>query len=60
MEDRLAWIRQILENQETATDATDIVRNIKVDLFKDRSRLEREWKSMRKCAVNLKAIVDSR
>ncbi len=35
MEDRLAWIRQILENQETATDATDIVRNIKVDLSQE-------------------------
>jgi len=35
MEDRLAWIRQILENQETAADATDIVRSIKVDLSQE-------------------------
>ncbi len=35
MEDRLAWIRQILENQETAADATDIVQNIKVDLSQE-------------------------
>ena len=35
MEDRLAWIRQILESQETAADATDIVRSIKVDLSQE-------------------------
>ena len=35
MEDRLAWIRQILENQDTSTDATDIVRSIKVDLSQE-------------------------
>ena len=35
MEDRLAWIRQILDNQETAADATDIVRSIKVDLSQE-------------------------
>lgn len=35
MENRLAWIRQILDNQETAADATDIVRNIKVDLSQE-------------------------
>lgn len=32
MEDRLVWIRQMLENQSEAEDATDIVRNIKSDL----------------------------
>ncbi len=35
MEDRLAWIRQILESQDTSTDATDIVRSIKVDLSQE-------------------------
>ncbi len=35
LEDRLAWIRQILDNQETAADATDIVRSIKVDLSQE-------------------------
>lgn len=35
MENRLAWIRQILDNQETAEDVTDIVRNIKVDLSQE-------------------------
>jgi len=35
MEERLAWIRQILDNQETAADATDIVRSIKVDLSQE-------------------------
>ena len=32
MEKRLAWIRQMLENQKDNEDATDIVRNIKSDL----------------------------
>ena len=32
MEKRLAWIRQMLENQNESEDATDIVRNIKTDL----------------------------
>lgn len=35
MEDRLAWIRQILDNQETTSDATEIVRSIKVDLAEE-------------------------
>ena len=32
LEDRLAWIRQMLENQKDNEDATDIVRTIKSDL----------------------------
>lgn len=32
MEERLVWIRQMLENQNEKEDATDIVRNIKSDL----------------------------
>ena len=32
MEERLVWIRQMLENQKEIEDATDIVRNIKSDL----------------------------
>jgi len=35
LEDRLAWIRQILESQSTTEDATDIVRSIKVDLSQE-------------------------
>ncbi len=35
LEDRLAWIRQILDNQSTSSDATDIVRSIKVDLSQE-------------------------
>ena len=35
LEDRLAWIRQILESQNTSSDATDIVRSIKVDLSQE-------------------------
>ncbi|MBP3599791.1 MAG: bifunctional (p)ppGpp synthetase/guanosine-3',5'-bis(diphosphate) 3'-pyrophosphohydrolase [Clostridia bacterium] len=35
LEDRLAWIRQILDSQATAADATDIVRSIKVDLSQE-------------------------
>ena len=35
LEDRLAWIRQILESQNTSADATDIVRSIKVDLSQE-------------------------
>ncbi len=35
MEERLAWIRQILENQSNTSDATDIVRSIKVDLSQE-------------------------
>lgn len=35
MEERLAWIRQILESQDTATDPSEIVRSIKVDLSEE-------------------------
>ncbi|MBQ6825039.1 MAG: bifunctional (p)ppGpp synthetase/guanosine-3',5'-bis(diphosphate) 3'-pyrophosphohydrolase [Clostridia bacterium] len=35
MESRLAWIREILDSQNTSTDATDIVRSIKVDLSQE-------------------------
>ncbi len=35
MEERLAWIRQILESQAASTDTTDIVRSIKVDLSQE-------------------------
>ena len=35
LEDRLAWIRQILDSQSTTSDATDIVRSIKVDLSQE-------------------------
>lgn len=35
MEDRLAWIRQILESQDSTEDVTDIVRSIKVDLSQE-------------------------
>ncbi|HEX3038315.1 MAG TPA: bifunctional (p)ppGpp synthetase/guanosine-3',5'-bis(diphosphate) 3'-pyrophosphohydrolase [Oscillospiraceae bacterium] len=32
LDDRLAWIRQMLENQKDSVDATDLVRTIKSDL----------------------------
>ncbi len=35
MEDRLAWIRQIIDMQDTTNDATDIIRTIKVDLSQE-------------------------
>ena len=35
MEERLAWIRQILDSQAASTDATDLVRSIKVDLSQE-------------------------
>ncbi len=35
MEERLAWIRQILESQDTANDPSEIVRSIKVDLSEE-------------------------
>ena len=35
LEERLAWIRQILESQNTSNDETDIVRSIKVDLSQE-------------------------
>ncbi len=35
MEERLAWIRQILENQDTSGDASELVRSIKVDLSQE-------------------------
>ncbi len=35
MEERLAWIRQILESQDAANDPSEIVRSIKVDLSEE-------------------------
>ncbi len=35
MEDRLAWIRQILDSQANSTDVSDLVRSIKVDLSQE-------------------------
>lgn len=35
MEDRLAWIRQILDSQSATSDASDIIRSIKVDLSQE-------------------------
>ncbi len=35
MEQRIAWIRQMLENQKESNDATELVRNIKTDLSSD-------------------------
>ena len=35
MEDRLAWISQILDSQAASTDASDLVRSIKVDLSQE-------------------------
>ncbi len=35
MEEQLAWVRQILENQSTAGDSSEIISNIKVDLAQD-------------------------
>ncbi len=35
LEERLAWIRQILESQNATEDETDIVRSIKVDLSQE-------------------------
>ncbi len=35
MEERLAWIRQILESQDDAGDASELVRTIKVDLAEE-------------------------
>ncbi|MDD2362591.1 MAG: bifunctional (p)ppGpp synthetase/guanosine-3',5'-bis(diphosphate) 3'-pyrophosphohydrolase [Oscillospiraceae bacterium] len=35
MEERLAWIRQFIENQKDVDDAEDIVRSIKTDLSSD-------------------------
>ncbi len=35
MDERLAWIRQILESQDTASDPSEIVRSIKVDLSEE-------------------------
>ena len=34
-EDRLAWIRQIIDSQDTSNDETDILRTIKVDLSQE-------------------------
>lgn len=35
MEERLAWIRQIIDTQDTSNDATDLIRSIKVDLSQE-------------------------
>ena len=35
MEEQLSWVRQILENQSTAGDSSEIISNIKVDLAQD-------------------------
>jgi len=35
LDDRLAWIRQMLENQKDNVDATDLIRTIKSDLAPD-------------------------
>ena len=35
MEDRLEWIRQIIDSQDTSNDATEIIRTIKVDLSQE-------------------------
>ena len=35
MEDRLAWIRQILESQDAANDPGELVRSIKIDLSEE-------------------------
>ena len=35
LEDRLAWVRQLIENQETSTDEGELIRNIKVDLSQE-------------------------
>ncbi len=35
LEDRLAWIRQIIDTQDTTNDASDIIRTIKVDLSEE-------------------------
>ncbi len=35
MEERLAWIRQILDSQEASGDASELVRSIKVDLSQE-------------------------
>lgn len=35
MEDQLAWVRQILENQSTSGDSSEIISNIKVDLAQE-------------------------
>lgn len=34
-EDRLAWIRQIIDTQDASNDASDIIRTIKVDLSEE-------------------------
>ncbi len=35
MEERLSWIRQIIDTQDASTDASDIIRTIKVDLSEE-------------------------
>ncbi len=35
LEERLAWVRQLIENQETSEDEGELIRNIKVDLSQE-------------------------
>ncbi len=35
LEERLAWVRQLIENQETSEDESELIRNIKVDLSQE-------------------------
>ena len=35
LEERLAWVRQIIENQEATDDGSELIRNIKVDLSQE-------------------------
>ncbi len=35
LEERLSWIRQIIENQEASVDESELIRNIKVDLSQE-------------------------
>ena len=35
LEERLAWVRQLIENQETSEDEGELIRNIKVDLAEE-------------------------
>ena len=35
LEERLSWVRQLIENQETSDDESELIRNIKVDLSQE-------------------------
>ena len=35
LEERLAWVRQLIENQEATDDGSELIRNIKVDLSQE-------------------------